>query len=141
MSLFESEYEFKISFEDLDPMWVVWHGNYIRYMEQARCDMLSKLNYTYMDMHKDNYAYPIAKMKVKYVKPAKFDDVLVMKLELLSIEPTMEIKYKLFNKKTGEKLFEAKTMQIAIDTNLKQSVYKAPAGLINAINEVRNEKV
>ena len=141
MSLFKSEYEFKISFEDLDPMWVVWHGNYIRYMEQARCDMLSKLNYTYTDMHKDNYAYPIAKMKVKYVKPAKFDEVLVMKSELLSVEPTMEIKYKLFNKETGEKLFEAKTMQIAIDTNLKQSVYKAPKGLINAIKEVDNEKV
>ena len=67
MSLFESEYELRVSFEDLDLMGIVWHGNYMRYLEQARCDMFSKLKYTYIDMKKDGFAYPVAKMKVKYM--------------------------------------------------------------------------
>ena len=48
MSLYKSECEIKVSFEDLDPMNVVWHGNYMHFMEQARCDMFDKLNYTYI---------------------------------------------------------------------------------------------
>ena len=140
MSLFQTEYELKVSFEDLDPMSIVWHGNYMRYMEQARCDLLEKIGYTYFDIKTDGYAYPVAKMKVKYIKPAKFEDVLIMKLELICIEPAIEIKYKLINKNTGEKLFEAKTMQIAIDTNSKQSVYTPPKRLIMALDEVNNEK-
>ena len=136
MSLFSSEYELKVSFEDLDPMSIVWHGNYMRYMEQARCNMLEKLNYTYMDIKNDGYAYPVAKMKVKYIKPALFGDILTVKTEVISIEPTLEIKYIIHNKKTGDKIFEAYTMQIAIDFEKKQSVYNPPKRLIEAIKKV-----
>lgn len=136
MSLFSSEYELKVSFEDLDPMSIVWHGNYMRYMEQARCNMLEKLNYTYTDIKDDGYAYPVAKMKVKYIKPAVFGDILTVKTEVISIEPTLEIKYKIYNKKTGDKIFEAYTMQIAIDFENKQSIYSPPKRLIEAIKKV-----
>lgn len=140
MSLFESEYELKVSFEDLDPMSVVWHGNYIRYMERARCDMLSKLNYTYVDMQKDGYAYPVAKMNIKYIQSATFDDVLTVKTEVMSIEPALELKYKIYNKKTDEKIFEATTMQICVDMKTKESVYTAPKRLLEAAEKVCNEK-
>lgn len=141
MSLFQSEYEVKISFEDLDPMYVVWHGNYMRYLEQARCDMLEKLGYTYIDMQNDNYLYPIVKMKVKYIKPATLGDVLTIKSEIISLEPTLDIKYTIFNQETGEKIFAAKTMQIGLNIKTKESLYTPPQGLLKAIKEVNNEKV
>ena len=140
MSLFETECEIKVSFEDLDPMNIVWHGNYIRYMEKARCDLLDKLNYTYMDMVSDNYAYPVAKMNVKYIKPAEFGDVLTIKTEIISIEPSLDIKYTIFNKKTRNKIFEATTLQIGVNIKTKESVYVPPAGLVKAIREVSSEK-
>ncbi|MBQ1612619.1 MAG: acyl-CoA thioesterase [Alphaproteobacteria bacterium] len=140
MSLYQSEYEVKISFEDLDPMNIVWHGNYMRYMEQARCDMLDKLNYTYTDMRDDGYAYPVAKMNVKYIKPAEFGDILMIKSEIVSVEPSLDIKYVVFNKKTGEKIFEASTMQIGIDTQTRKSIYTPPARLVQALERIKNEK-
>ena len=140
MSLYQSEYEVKISFEDLDPMNIVWHGNYMRYMEQARCDMLDKLNYTYTDMRDDGYTYPVAKMNVKYIKPAEFGDILMIKSEIVSVEPSLDIKYVVFNKKTGEKIFEASTMQIGIDTQTRKSIYTPPARLVQALERIKNEK-
>ncbi|MBQ7450410.1 acyl-CoA thioesterase [bacterium] len=141
MSLFQSEYKLKVSFEDLDPMNIVWHGNYMRYMEQARCNMLSELKYTYMDIKADGYAYPVAKMQVKYIKPAFFNDILTVKTEVISIEPTLDIKYTIFNQ-AGDKIFSATTMQIAINTETKQSVYTPPNGLIQAMRKVvKNEKI
>lgn len=140
MSLYQSEYEVKISFEDLDLMNVVWHGNYMRYMEQARCDMLDKLNYTYMDMKADGYAYPVAKMKVKYIKPAVFGDILTVMTEVISIEPSLDLKYTMFNKKTKDKIFEGVTMQIGVNTETRESIYTPPVRLVQAIKEAQNEK-
>lgn len=135
MSLYSSEYELKVSFEDLDLMNIVWHGNYMRYLEQARCDMFSKLGYTYMDMKDDGFVYPVAKMSVKYIKPAQFMDILLVKSEIISIEPSLDIKYKIFNKITNEKIFEGSTMQICYDLHKKQSVYSAPECLSKSIDE------
>ena len=133
MSLFHAEYKVKISFEDLDPMNIVWHGNYMRYLEQARCDMFSKLNYSYKEMYNDGIAYPIAKISAKYIKPAILGDTLIIKSEIISIEPSLDIKYNVYNNESGEKIFEASTMQIAIDFNTKQSLYNAPKSLKEAI--------
>ena len=142
MSLFQSVYEVKVPFEDIDLMGIVWHGNYMRYMEQARCDLFEKLNYTYIDMKNDSYAYPVAKMKVKYIKPAEFGDVLTVKLDVISIEPTLDIKYTIFNKKTEDKIFEATTMQIGLDMTTKETVYAPPIGLVIAIKEASSgEKI
>lgn len=140
MSLFQSEYEVRVSFEDLDPMNIVWHGNYMRYMEQARCHLLSELKYTYVDMKNDGYAYPIAKMKVKYIKPATLGDVLSVKVEIVSIDPTLDMKYSIYNRVTGEKIFTAETMQIAVNTQSGQSIYTPPKGLSDAISGGKNEK-
>ena len=137
MGLFESSYEIKVSFEDIDMMNIVWHGNYMRYLEQARCDLFDKLGYTYMDMKEDGFAYPVAKMKVKYIKPAEFNDALLIKSEIIALEPSLDIKYVIFNKKTEEKIFEAKTMQIAVDINSRKSLYTPPERLEEAIRRVQ----
>lgn len=139
MGLFKTTYKIKVPFEDLDPMSVVWHGNYMRYMEQARCDLLSKLNYTYRDMKADGYAYPVAKMNVKYIKPAIFDEILTVETEILSLDPALEIKYIIYNE-NKEKIFEAYTMQISIDINTKESIYTPPERFVKALKGVNSEK-
>ena len=40
MSYAEEEIEIEVPFFDLDPMNVVWHGNYVKYTEIARCKLL-----------------------------------------------------------------------------------------------------
>ena len=50
MVKFESSLVLEIPFYDLDPMNVVWHGNYVKYLEAARCEMFRQLRYTYEDI-------------------------------------------------------------------------------------------
>ena len=141
MSLFFSEIEIKIPFYDVDPMQIVWHGNYIKYMEQARCDMFSKLNYNYLDMGQDNYAYPVAKMTTKYISPITFDDEIIIKSELQTIEPSINIKYTMYNKKTGQKVFKGETMQIGINLKTKESVYSAPEKLKKILEKINENQI
>ena len=126
---FEAETFVTVQFYDLDPMNVVWHGNYIKYLETARCGLLAKLGYTYDDMAHEGVMYPVATMELKYIKPCKFQQKLKIVSSLEEIEPGMVIKYTIYDAQTGEKLFKAKTMQICVSTVTKESLYFAPEGL------------
>ena len=132
--MFTSEKLITVQFYDLDPMNVVWHGNYVKYLEEARCDMLNKLGYTYEEMRKDGFAYPVATMEMKYIKPCTFNQVIKVVSTVVEIEPCLIIKYTIYDNETGEKLFKAKTMQICIDMETKQSIYTTPPNLKKMID-------
>ncbi len=140
MKKLEAKCEIDVEFYDLDPMNVVWHGNYVKYLEKARCDLLEKIGYTYDDMKKDNSAYPVAKMELKFIKPALFRQKLLVKTEIESVEPSLNINYTITDKKTGEKLLKAKTMQIRVAIDSMESVYEAPAEFLKKIEEFGGQK-
>lgn len=127
-----------IPFNDLDPMNIVWHGNYVKYLEQARCELFQNINYTYMDMYKDNYMYPVAKMDLKFIKPATFNQKIEVECTLEEVEPAIIISYEIKDVETGEKIFKAKSTQIAVLADSKASVYNAPKNLIKRIEEYKN---
>jgi len=126
---FEAETFITVQFYDLDPMNVVWHGNYIKYLESARCDLLSKIGYDYDDMRKDGIAYPIATMDLKFIKSCTFNQKLRVVSTVEEIEPCLIIKYMIYDALTGEKLFKAKSMQICVDALTGESIYCAPQRL------------
>ena len=55
-------------------------------------------------------------------------------------EPTLNIDHKILNKATGDKIFEATTMQIAVDISSRESFYTAPHQIVNALREANGEK-
>ena len=57
-----------VPFHDADMMGVTWHGHYIRYMEIARCELLERIGYTYLDMYDSGYAWPVVDLKIRYSK-------------------------------------------------------------------------
>lgn len=127
--LFETETKLTVQFYDLDPLNVVWHGNYVKYLETARCDLLDKLGYDYEDMKRDNVAYPVATMDLKFIKPCVFNQKLRVVTSIEEIEPSLIMKYTIYDDETGEKLFKARSMQICIDKTTNESIYSAPEGL------------
>ena len=68
----ENDYYIKPSFYDLDPMGVVWHGNYIKFMEQAREAMLEIIDYNYDIMTAKGVMWPIVKLEIKYINSYSF---------------------------------------------------------------------
>lgn len=138
MKKIETLFEIKVEFYDLDPMNVVWHGNYVKYIEAARCDFFEKIACTYMDMKDAGFVYPVAKMEMKYINPCTFSQTLVIKTILEQLEPSLNFKYIIYDKKTNEKLFSAKTMQICIDIDTRKTLYNAPAILLEKIKNYEN---
>lgn len=135
MKKISTEMYMKVPFYDLDPMNVVWHGNYIKYLEDSRCDMLSKIGYTYTDMMNDGVAYPVATMDLKYIKSAKFEQKLKIVTTLMEYEPALIIKYEIYNAELNELIFKAKSMQICVDTKTGESLYKAPDKFVEKLEK------
>lgn len=126
MKLIEAEIIIEIPFFDLDPMNVVWHGNYVKYTEIARCNLLDKIGYNYDDMRADGVMYPVAKMEMKFIKSAMFGQKISVKAILDEVEPSLNMHYEIRDAQTKELLFKAKTMQICVEFATQKSVYEAP---------------
>ncbi len=114
MTLRRAVIETGVPFHDLDPMDVVWHGNYFRYFELARCALLQSFDYDYPQMKASGYAWPIVETSVKYVRPARYGQRLQVEAQLLEWENRLRIAYEVRDADTGERLTRASTTQVAI---------------------------
>lgn len=106
----------EVPFFDLDPMNIVWHGNYVKYFEQARCELLRKIDYDYPQMKESGYYWPIIDMRLKYIKPANFGEKLLCIATFKECENRLKINYLIQSAESGEKLCKGYTIQVAVTT-------------------------
>ncbi|WP_293206315.1 acyl-CoA thioesterase [Parvibaculum sp.] len=62
---------FDVHFYDLDPMNIVWHGNYSKYFELGRVALLAKIGYGYNAMKASGYAWPVIDMHIRYYRTGR----------------------------------------------------------------------
>lgn len=130
----------KAQFFDVDSMNVVWHGNYVKYLETARCELLDEIGYNYEAMKNDGFAFPVVKLDIKYVKPVFFGDEIEVKAILTEFESFLKFRYIIRNAKTKEKLSVANSSQVAVDMKDMQTCLILPSSAKNAIKRYQNEK-
>lgn len=121
-----NEIELSPAFHDLDPMNIVWHGNYVKYLELARCALLAKFGYDYPQMRDSGYAWPIVDMRLKYVKTTEFGQRIRIRAEIVEWENRLKIEYLIRDALTGNKLNKAYTIQVAVDMQSREMLYVCP---------------
>jgi acyl-CoA thioester hydrolase len=114
------------AFHDLDPMEVVWHGNYVKYLELARCALLQRFDYDYPQMRDSGYLWPIVDMRTKYVRSARFGQRLKVRAQIVEWENRLKIEYQVRNAATGRVLNKAYTIQVALEIASRQMQYVCP---------------
>jgi acyl-CoA thioester hydrolase len=77
----------RVYYEDTDLSGVVYHANYLRYMERARTEFFRLAGVTKMaDLDSDEpTAWAIRDVRARYHRPARVDDALTVKTELVAI--------------------------------------------------------
>jgi acyl-CoA thioester hydrolase len=107
--------EFEVAFYDLDPMDIVWHGNYAKYLELGRGALLEKIEYSYSQMRASGYSWPVIELKVRYIKPAKLGQKLICIATVVDFENRLKIAYEIRCAESGERLTKAHSVQVAVD--------------------------
>jgi len=76
----------RVYFEDTDLSGVVYHANYLRYMERARSDLLRVLRIDQRAAFEaGDGVYAVADLSIRYVAPARLDDDLVVETVCIEI--------------------------------------------------------
>jgi len=128
-----------VQFYDIDPMCIVWHGNYVKFLEQARCVLLDKIDYNYNQMEASGYIWPIVDMRLKYVSSARFGDVVRVHAQLVEYENRLKINYIIVNAVTEVVLTKAHTIQVAVDSATQEMQFESPAIMFEQVEKLLNE--
>ena len=127
----------KAQFYDLDPMQIVWHGNYVRFLEQARCALLDKIEFGYREMAQTGYLWPVVDMRIKYVRPIRFGQEFRVTATMAEYEYRLKIDYRLADLATGEVLTKAHTIQVAVDAATNELCFQSPPVLYAKVERHR----
>lgn len=109
-----AEVEIRVPFFDVDSINVVWHGHYVKYLEQARCELLDSLGHNYGAMRASGYVWPVIDLHLRYAQPAQFGQRLVVRAELVEWEHRLKINYLIQDADTGQRLTRATSEQVAV---------------------------
>jgi acyl-CoA thioester hydrolase len=129
-----AEVEIEIPFQDGDPMGVTWHGNYFRYFEAARCALLDKIGFGYVEMVNSGYSWPIVDTRVKFVRPTVFQQRILVVATLEEYENRLKISYVITEVGTGERVTKGYTIQVAVENESTELCFVSPPVLIEKIH-------
>jgi acyl-CoA thioester hydrolase len=121
------------AFHDLDPMAVVWHGHYFKYFELARCALLQRFSYDYLEMRESGYVWPIVDLRTKYVRSATLNQSLKVRAEIVEWENRLKIDYEIRDAATDQVLTRAHTIQVAVKVETGEMQFMSPPVLFERL--------
>lgn len=78
----------RIYIEDTDAGGIVFYANYLKFMERARTEYIRSLGVELRAGMEQNISYVVHSLEIKYKKPAKLDDLIVVTAEVSKIGKT-----------------------------------------------------
>jgi acyl-CoA thioester hydrolase len=110
-----------VRFGHSDLLQIVWHGNYVQWLEDARQSLGTAIGLGYEDLIRERYAAPIVDMQLKYKRPARYGDKLRVTASMIWQEvPKLVHQYEVRREGDKELLTTAETTQVLLhpDGNL-----------------------
>ena len=117
-----TEIRFRVRYAETDQMGVVYHANYLVWMEMGRVELCRSLGVSYRDMEAEGILLTVAEANCRYMAPARYDDeVSVMTTVKRSTTRLLEFEYAISSVETGRKLAVGVTTHIFCNRELKPS--------------------
>jgi acyl-CoA thioester hydrolase len=113
-------------FYDLDPMNVVWHGNYPKYFELARTALFSRIGYGYDAMLESGFAWPVIDMHVRYYRPLRLGRWVDITASITDWENRLKVVYLARDSESGAKTTKGHTVQVAVDVKTESMLWQTP---------------
>jgi acyl-CoA thioester hydrolase len=66
----------RIYYEDTDAGGVVYHANYIKYLERARTEYFRRHGFLVAELARNGFVFPVIRLEIDFKAPAFHDDLL-----------------------------------------------------------------
>ncbi len=104
-----------VRFSEVDSLHIVWHGNYIKYMEDGREAFGRAFGISYLDVKAHGYTIPIVKIACEFKKPLKYGEKAIIKTTFIKTEAAKIIFYSHIYNEKDELVASGETIQIFLD--------------------------
>ncbi len=129
------QHNFRVFYADTDQMGVMYHADYIKYLELGRTELLRSCGLVYQELEKKGFITPVINLEVKYVKPAHYDEILTVRTWVSNLKNArIEFSYEIVND-TGDILTIAKTQLVFLDVKTKRPANHFADELKEKINQ------
>ena len=114
--------EKRIYYHDTDAGGVVYYGNYLAYLEEARTEFLEKKNLSVAAFLQRGLLYAVSECHIKYRSPARYGETLLCDARLKEVTSVKLIfDQKIFEKQTRRLVAEAEVTLVCLNKDFKPS--------------------
>jgi acyl-CoA thioester hydrolase len=112
--------EVNVRFHEVDSMRVVWHGNYVKYLEDGREAFGEKYGIHYLDFLREEIVVPLVNIELDYRKPLKYGEKAIVETKYVDCDSAkLMFEYKIFRSSNMELVAEAKSIQVFLNTSME----------------------
>jgi acyl-CoA thioester hydrolase len=117
-----NEARLRVRYAETDQMGVVYHSNYIIWMEVGRVELLRQLGFTYKEMEREDKCHiAVVDVKCRFKSPALYDDEILIRTRLLNVrESLIHFGYEILRASDATLLAEGETTHIVVDEDLQK---------------------
>ncbi len=112
-----AEATIRVRYAEADQMGLVYYGNYFTWFEVGRVELCRQLGFEYKRMETEDDSFiVVAEAQCRYKRPARFDDVLVIRTRVTgSQRRTVRFGYEILNEASGELIATGETLHVICD--------------------------
>lgn len=123
----------RVRYGETDQMGFVYYGVYAQYFEVGRVEAIRSLGLTYADLERKHGIWmPVMNMQVRYLRPARYDDLLTLGTTIPSM-PVRDIKFRFEVHNEGGQLLTGATVQLCFLEASSGRRVQTPASLQEAL--------
>lgn len=128
------EAKMKVAFHDLDPLQIVWHGNYLKYFDIARFGLFASAGvdlYAYMIDKK--YVFPVTRTALKHIVPLRAFDEFICRATVTEAQYKIAMDFEI--RKAGDGLLctRGSSEQLAVRFPEMEMEFAIPADIRTAL--------
>lgn len=132
--MIHTKHSLRVRYAETDPMKYVYYGNYATYFELGRVELFRSIGISYDEIEKQGIWLPVSDYKIKYLKPALYDQKLEIHTFLKKIPGVrIEFEYEIYNEE-NIKITEASTTLFFLNAETNK-VMKCPDFLMKLIEK------
>ena len=128
------EIEMNVPFHDLDPLQVVWHGNYLKYFDRARFALFDHCG---VDLHAysriSGFLFPVTRTSTKHIRPLRYRDRFVVHTEVREAHIRIVLDFEIRRVGDGTVTTRGRSEQVAVTVPGDELLLQSPSEIENAL--------
>ena len=128
------EIQMKVPFYDLDPMQMVWHGNYLKYFDMARSELFDVLGIDLLAyFRRTNYLFPITKTTTKHIISLRYRDEFKCKATVVEAQYKIVVDFKIRLTSNNQICTKGRSEQVAVKYPETEIQFEIPHDIRKAL--------